>query len=288
MPGGGGTTGPNYFWNTKPDGLTLMTVGANATLPPLLNRSDVRYDLTKLPAFIAVGVAGIIFAKPSVVDKPENILQAKGMIYGGSGSGSGTAVFLMAKELLGIPTDKLVLAYEGSGDARRAFLSGEINTTWDTGPAYTTALKPYADKGEMVILYQTGLQDENANFYKAPVFPSNILTLNELHEKIKGKAPSGLAYETYSAIIAATVTFDFPILPPPGTPDNIVKVYMDACDKMVKDPEFLAQSDKVIGEKSPWISGQSAAKAFKASYKISPEGSQYYRDTLRKYGVVVE
>ena len=75
---------------------------------------------------------------------------------------------IIAKESLGIPA-KLVLAYASSSEARRAFFAGELNLCYESVEAYSGAIAPYVEKGDVMLLFQTGLIDEQGKVTNAKI-----------------------------------------------------------------------------------------------------------------------
>ncbi len=143
MPGGGGTVSANYVYASPPNGLTLLNGTAAIFLNPLLGMPAVKYSITKMTSIIRTVSSTIYYCSPDVADKPEDIMKAKNMIFGG-GPGISTVLFLCTNEFIGFPIDKAVLAYTGGGDRRRAFLSGEINTNYEgSAPGYYQYLTRY-------------------------------------------------------------------------------------------------------------------------------------------------
>lgn len=288
IPGGGTTIGANYVYSAKPDGLTLLASTSNAQVQQLLGTIAVKYDLLKMTTVIGTPAGALFYAKSGIIAKAEDLPRAKGLIYGyTAGTAPGTVLFIIAKESLGISTDKVAFGYTGGGDARRAFFSGEINFSYETAGGYEEALAAYVQKGEVMLLFQTGLVDEKGNLVKDSNLPP-MLTYSELHEKINGKPPSGLAWDAYKAVIAAAQNFNRNLLLPPGTPDGMIRAYWDASAAMVKDPEFGTVIDSVIGKGVVWGVGETYHNTFKQNFGMKPEIRDWLIAALKKYNIAVE
>lgn len=289
MPGGGsGIIGGNYAYEQKPDGLTLLISGGVIQLSQLIGQGGVRYDIQKMTPVVACASANVIYAKPTVVDKPENLLKAKGIIFGHMAGALGYT-FTVSKELLDFPADKVILAYGGTGDARRAFFAGEITVSNDNGPGYLTSELPYVQKGEIIALYQGGILDDQGNLVKDPGLPADILTVKELYEKLHNKPPSGIKWDAFKSIVAATANYNNLLMLGPGTPDNIKKAYWDAAAAMLKDADYLSTILTLVSKETKWMTGESLDKGFKENCVMKPEVREWFRDTMKsKYGVVIE
>lgn len=286
MPGGEGIIGANYAYQAKPDGLTGLAGSGPDLMAQLLGMKGVAYDYQKMAHILGTTQTGIYYAKAGVVDKPENILKAKGMVFGHS-SGAMSILFVIAKELTNFPADKVILAYTGTGDALRAFLSGETNTSYSSVGAYRQTIAPLVAKGEVVALFQPGILDDKGNVVRDSAVPE-VPTIPELYQMISNKPPSGEAWEAAKSLMA-TRTYVHLFRLPPGTPESIVKMYWDASEKMVKDPAFLEIAiPQIGGEGSGVAAGETVDKTFKATFRISPEVQKWLRATVSRYGVTVE
>lgn len=286
MPGANGTIGANYVYHTKPDGLTILSTMGGILISQLLALKAVRYDLLKMSGLVGMGAGSLFIIKTGIIDKPEDLLKAKGIKFGHSG-GSPGYLFIVAKELLNIPTEQVVLAYSSGGDALRSFLAKEHNMGGGATSAYFQSIAPLVEKKEVTLAFQSGLLDQNRDIVKDPFAPPS-LTTKELYEKIYGKPPSGMAWDAYKAMVAVAGNYDKVLHLPPGTPDNIIKLYWDAADRMVKDPEFRKMADPLIGD-TMYKTGESFQKEFKANYGMAPEILKWLKETLgTKYNITVD
>ncbi|MBI2858764.1 MAG: hypothetical protein HYX90_06775, partial [Chloroflexi bacterium] len=120
---------------------------------------------------------------------------------------------------------------------------------------------------------------------RSPIFPPDLMTAKQLYEKVHGKPPSGTAWEAYRGLLAAD-SYDKVLALPPATPNNIVRVYWDAAQKMIKDPAFIAISDRILGKDTPWGAGEEYDKKFKREFGMKPDTRAFLQDLLAtKYGM---
>ncbi len=283
LPGGGGTIAPNYVYKVKPDGLTLLITSVAVPLAQLLGQRGVDYDLTKMTLLVGTESYNVFYTKSGIVNRPEDLPKAKGLSYGGS-SGTSTIIvlFMIAKQLLDIPA-RFTSGYEGGGDARRAFLSGEINMTADSIFAYE-AIEPYVRTGEVMLLFQTGMIDEKGNVARGPGF-AQTPTTGELYENIYGKPPAGMTWDAYRVTLTAhSQGYTGLFLPP--TPDSMVRVFWDATEAMIKDADFVSLVSAINAE-SRWWAGEAYDKQFKLGLTMKPEIRDWIRDLLAQYGIAV-
>lgn len=290
MPGGGGTIGPNYVYGAKPDGLTTLIVSGTPMVPDLMKFQAAKYELTKMPAILGTTMSTIFIMKTGIVKSAEelatnkDVVKAKNVTFGHSSSVSGWG-FIVAKEMLESPIN-IVLGYEGGGEARRALLSGEIHITLDNSSTYQGTIAPLVKSGDVMLLFQSGFFDPSGKVIRDPALP-NIPTFDEVYKNVYGKPPSGVMWDAYSALITAKSTYDKIIFLPPGTPEPIARTYWAAAEQMIKDPSYLEAAVKMVGE-AGWRAGEGYDKAFKREWGMDANVREWLRDTVKKFGVVVE
>lgn len=286
IPGGEAIFGSNAAYAAKPDGLTLLAAGGSVFMGELLDKPAKKYSMTKMPAIIGLPLSSAMITRPSVIKNADDIMNAKGMVWGHTAGGV-SVIFIISRELIGFPLEKAIMAYSSSGDSLRAFMSGETNAVNATAGLYKSTIKPMEDKGEVILMFQTGSLEASGQLRQSPVFAKTVLTAAGAYEKMYNKPPSGNAWEAYKSI-AATRSADKPLLLPPGTPQNIVDTYWAAAEKLVKDPEFLKTTDELYAE-NEWIVGKEFDDLFKGQVKMSPDTRKWLSNLLEsKYGAVLE
>lgn len=288
MPGGSNTVGANYVYQSKPDGLTLLLGTASVVSTYVVGNPAVRYDLQKMPALLGNPGGNWYYTKPSVARKVEDLPKAQGIVFGHSASSSNTFIFIIFCKVVDIRPEKVVTAYSGAADARRALLAGEINTTSEGLETYTSALAPYLASGEIVALFQSGIGDEKGEIVSDPGYPASLPTVRGAYERIYGKSPSGIAWDAYKALVAGTRSFKNLLLLPPAVPDSILRAYWNAADKMLKEPEFRKTVEQLQGEQAPWGVGEAYSKQFNANMAMDPKVLDWIKGALGEYGVVLQ
>lgn len=283
MPGGNATIGSNYAYQAKPDGLTVLMTGASVLLAYITRMSAVHYDLQKMTAILGnSGNSALYYAKPGLVDKVENLPNARNIVFGYS-TGAPGWIFVCAIKLLDLRPQKVILAYSGTGESRRAFVAGEINMSAEDSEVYEQVLAPFVKTGEAVVLFQSGKLNDKGDLVREWNYPMEVPTGKELYEKVYGKVPSGIVWETYKGLTAATRTNQNILLLRPDTPTAIVKAYQDAVQRMVKDPEFIQQSGS-----NTWETGEAFANSIKANLAMKQESIDWLRTALGEYGVKLD
>ncbi|MBI2859017.1 MAG: hypothetical protein HYX90_08060 [Chloroflexi bacterium] len=287
LPGAKSTIAANFVYQSKPDGLTVLSSATDVVLSYAIGSGAAKYDLKKMPAVVATSGGVVFVIKPGIVDKVENLPKATGVIYGG-GPGASQWLFLAIIDILDMHPNRVVFAYGGGGEARRSLFSNEINMLGgQTITEYKQFLVPEIEKGEVQPLFQSGIVDVKGELIRDPNVPE-LPTTREVYEKIDGKPPSGIAYDVYKTVIASAYSARNVVVLPPGTPDSIVAAYWDAAQKMVKDPDFVKMIGPMVGTASPWMYGKEFADSFRNSVTIDPQLITWIRAALAKYGYTLD
>ncbi|MDI7260080.1 MAG: tripartite tricarboxylate transporter substrate-binding protein [Thermodesulfobacteriota bacterium] len=287
MPAAGGLVGANYVWHAKPNGLTCLITAGKTVMENILRSKGTEYKLEEMYAIYSSPTGRVYYCKPGLITGPNDIMTAKGLIFGHGAVTSGTTSgFLWAKELVGFEVQKMVFGYEGGGAARLAFLAGEINISGETTLGYYSSIKSHVEKGEVKPVFQGGLLDSKGNLPREKAAP-DIPTPAELYQKIHGRSPSGLVWEAYK-LVAGTSTYNKTVLLPPNTPKEYINIFRKAAIEMVKDPKFLEESER-MNPGSPHIVGEELASGYPKGVSGPPEVIQFMRKVLiQKYGVVFD
>ncbi|MDI7259739.1 MAG: hypothetical protein QME90_07450 [Thermodesulfobacteriota bacterium] len=286
MPGGGQLIGPNYVWTSKPDGLTWFIASATTIMSNMTRPKGTEFKLEEMPPIYGSSIGAVFFCRRGFIKEPKDIVTAKGLIWGHDAPTGGlSSAFIWAKELLGFQTAKTIFGYSGSGAARLAFLSGEVNFSAESIISYNTVMKSYVDKGEVVPVFQTGLLDAEGNIKREPAAP-DVPTVPELYEQIHGKKPFGPVLEAYKLVVGGSRTYAKVIVLPKGTPAEILSVLNKAIAEMVKDPKYLNEYEKE-NSGSPHLLGATLVKGYPVGVSRHKEVVELIKKTYtERYGVV--
>lgn len=277
MPGADGVTAMNFFaQQVKPDGLTL-TMGASQQGDPIHYRKpQSKYDATKLKFVGGVGRGGSTVvirkdAEPRLYDKTK-----PPVIMGSVGGIPRSGVLTTAWGIALLDWNaKWVLGYPGTNDLFVALERGEIEMTASSNLFQVAKL---LETGKVKVLTQTGIMTDGkvlarTEFSEVPVFA----------DQVKGKPSDPLLQKGFDYWFSL-VMLDKWLALPVDTPEPIVRVYREAFNKMVKDPEFLARGKKMSED----FEAQSAIDVetlIKTLGQTPPEALDYIRDMLKKQGI---
>lgn len=287
VPGGGSTKGANLFASrAKANGLDLLGTSGSTQFPYLLGDKRVEYDYAKWRPLLAYATGGVVYISPSLGVKTAADLVKKNppLKYGSQGATSLDLVPLLAFEMLGMNVDA-VFGMKGRSPARKAFMTGELQIDYQTSAAYLSQVTPLVKEGTAIPIMTWGSLDDDGNLVRDPTFP-DLPHFAEVYEQVKGKKPSGPAFDAWKAFFIAGFPAQKFVVVPKETPDDVVKVYQDAITKMFADPEYLAKKDKLIGD-YPQVTGKVAETRFKAAIHVPPAAREWVRGWLtKKYNVV--
>jgi tripartite-type tricarboxylate transporter receptor subunit TctC len=262
QPGAGGMTGVNFVGEVaEPDGLNMVMWTWNP-VAHLLKEATVRVPMDKYRMVGGLQFGNIGFIRTDVkpgMKAPADIVKAEKFWFGGLAASN-------FKDLLGrLQLDILntkyeyLTGYKGTADLNLAIQKDEIQFTTVSQNGWTTSVKPQmVDKGMVIPVFQTGNPTESASV-RHPDFP-DIPTLDELHQQLYGKAPSGPKWDMYRLLVPMRGAMTDVVWLPPKTPDNITNTIRKAFEDTIKDPNFQAEYKKVTDSKAVWVSGVAGQK----------------------------
>jgi len=287
VPGGGSTKGANlYASRAKADGLELFGTSGSTQFPYLLGDKRVKYDYTKWRPILAYATGGVVYISPKLGVKiaAELVKMNPPLKYGSQGATSLDLVPLLAFEMLGMDV-KAVFGMKGRGPARKAFMTGEVKIDYQTSAAYLSKVTPLVKEGSAIPIMSWGSLDDDGNLVRDPNFP-DLPHFAEVYEQVKGKKPSGPAFDAWKAFFVAGFPAQKFIVVPKETPDDMVKAYEEGFKKVFADPEYIANKDKKIGT-YPQVIGKAAEVKFKSATLVPPAAKKWVREWLaKKYNVV--
>ena len=154
---------------------------------------------------------------------------------------SDTDIFaLMLRNVFGAKL-KLVSGYPGTNDVTLAMERGEINGL--CGLSWSTVKTRHMDWIKATLVYipvQMGLQKEAA-----------IADVPGVLDLVKGDEQTRMV-----RLILAGQAVARPYAAPPGIPDDRRRALIAAFDRTMKDPEFLADAEKLQADVNPMTAGE--------------------------------
>jgi tripartite-type tricarboxylate transporter receptor subunit TctC len=264
MPGAGSVSAANYVWGiAKPDGLTLLAPHNNFYLAQLSGQKEVKFDLTR---FQWIGSLEnddmIMFARADAPFKSvQDIIRSKEPPKCGS-TGVGSSDYVMSKildETVGMKVGH-VTGYPGSSEIALAMERGEVACMGLTIATYY-GREPFLSwlKTKFVrFLAQSGHK-------RSPRIP-DAPTIYELMDEYKTPATKRRVAEA----MLQGGEWARPLIAPPATPPEVVKILRDGYERASKDPDLLAEAKKLSVEVVP-LRGEQLQKTAAEIIKQPPE-----------------
>lgn len=238
VPGADGLAASNYFvQQVKPDGLTIMMASGSTSDPIHYRKPEAKFDPSKFGIIGGVGRGGsvmviredaaarlndrskppVIMGTPAGVPKTGNLMTTWGIEYLGWNA-------------------KWVTGYKGTKDLGIALARGEIDMVSTSNMGEVMHM---TDNGKVRLLTQTGTI-QNGKY----VARSDAPKVPVLSDLMVGKISDPLAQKAF-AYYQALTAMDKWLVVPPGTPDEITKVYRTAYAEVSKDPHFFERGKKI-------------------------------------------
>ena len=242
MPGASGIVLAGHMYNKAPRDGSAIAILHNTIVVEQLLGQKVQYDSEK---FIWLGSANQLISTCVVSDR-SNItsfkdVQAREATVGGTGSpSSSTSLIANVLNTLAGARFKIIRGYPSSVSVLLAMERGEVDGLCGIGTdSLATSAKDALDSGKIKVIVQIG-QDPDPMI---PGVPESV-----------DFAVSPEARETMEFLIGRQY-FSRPFAAPPETPAARVQALRAAFDATMKDPQFIADADKVRLPLSP-VPGQ--------------------------------
>ena len=281
IPGGGSITGANEFAaRSRPDGLSFFGASASTQLPFLLGDRRVRFDYAQWVPVLVSPTGGVVWVHARTgISSHEQIAQLRGqeLVFPGQTASGLDVVPILALHVLGLNV-RYVWGMRGRGEARLAVERGDASIDHQTTPAYLTQVVPMVRSGTAVPLFSYGIIGPDGRVARDPSFP-DVPTFEEVFERMHGRAPSGPAYEAYLACSVSAFAGQKPAVLKRETPAPIIAAYRAAFERVVADPELIANRGEILGD-YPQAVGAAADELYRVATTISPQARAWVRDFL--------
>jgi tripartite-type tricarboxylate transporter receptor subunit TctC len=238
VPGAASLIAANQVYNiAKPDGLTIGAIYPALYFEQLIKRPEVKFDWTKF-GWIGSTVTSnhLMYVRSDTPYKTfEDVRKASTAPKCGATGVTSTGYYMpkLVEEATGAKFD-IVSGYVSGQDIDLAVERGELQCRAFTITAYF-AREPFITwrkKNFAHVLFQTG-QKREERVKDAP-------TIYELMDKYK--TPENI--RRLAKVILASGDFGRPLVTPPGTPADRLKILRDAFNKSMNDPAIKADAEK--------------------------------------------
>jgi tripartite-type tricarboxylate transporter receptor subunit TctC len=236
MPGAGSVIATNYVYNlAQPDGLTVGMPTQQIYMGEFVGNDEVKFQMRR---FLWIGSPdrnpAILYIRADTPYKTiDDVITSKVAPKCGGTGWESSSLIVALEEALGAKFE-LVLGYQGANEVDLAVVRGEV-VCRDLGLTAHFSREPFLSwhaKGFDRHLLQTGRKRDP----RAAETP----TIFELMDRYKTPEVNRRAME----VLAAGEGFGHPMMAPPGTPMDRVKILRDAYAKALGDPELVAEAQK--------------------------------------------
>lgn len=262
VPGGGSLKLAKMMVSSEPaDGSVLASIGEAMAYAPVLDPKNANFDPLALQwiGSLIDDPAYCLTTKSSGIDTMEKFLQSDFLI-GASGRSSSTYIFpAMVKNGLKAKF-KIVTGFEGTADIQLAMQRGEI--------AGLCGVSSYA------------LSVNRDTINLIGTFGDGAIAGEEKLESFSEKINDPTVRQAVS-LIESTLHFHHPLVVPPGTPGETVDALRKAYLEMARDPEFLADANR-IGETTVKVtSGEEISRIIAQHLKSDPAIFEAARNLIK-------
>jgi tripartite-type tricarboxylate transporter receptor subunit TctC len=242
MPGAGGIKATNYLYNVAAkDGSVIGIPPDTLVLSNVLTPDKVKYKSSDFRWIGAVVRANNVLVMRSDAAKTMEDIARKHTVVGGAGPGSPSIMMPLLLKWMTGGDMKVVAGYKGSGDIMIAIERGELQGAVFGWTSWKSLRGNWLKSGWAVPIVQFGVEKE-----------ADLPAIPLAHEIAKTpEARKVVAFMSSSGAIGRSYVM------PPKAPDDRLAALRAAFDRMVKDPEFLADAEKrkaeVIPATGAWV-----------------------------------
>lgn len=228
MPGAGGLNGAMHLARQSPrDGSEIGMVDRGIAVNQVLHAASVPLDARKFSWLGSVSsYGGIMQVAGRTGVKTADDLRRRAIVLGSWGVETSSYTEPVLLNALAGTKFKVVTGYRGAADVDLAIEAGEVDgriSSWAT-LKFTKAAELAA--GKIVVAMQSGVK-RNPDLPQVPL-------VGELAQSEQGRR--------ILQFIDSDAAIGWSVLAPPGVPVERVAALRAAFDRMVKDPEFLADA----------------------------------------------
>ena len=288
MPGGGGTNGTTYLGEVAPKDGTMVGFLTATAWNFASEPERFRVDFKNYEHIGYTGGTAVYYMRKDVppgINKPADIMKAKGLISGGVNARTGRDISIrLTLDTLGVPF-RHVTGY-GSGErARLAMQRNEIHLYADTTPGYRGVVEGTMIKDGLAIpLWYDPHWDGKTFSRSKQVEGLPIKAYHEVYQEIHGKMPSGPHWEAYLALITLNGAMQRILSLPPGAPQGAVIALRAALDKLSNDKDYHADATKTLGFIPEYYAGADAGPQIRNALTVPAEIRKFVAEYIPKGG----
>ncbi len=242
----------------------------------------VRYnDLKFIAGFKQVSLLYIRRDTAPGITKSADVAKARLFRAGAlSPTNQATLRMRLALDLLGAKYE-IIPGYKGLRDIEVAVRQGDIQVTHNSLSGWYTAVKPaLVDTGIVLPLIQYDYTRPDGSLGRSPD-AADVPAFLEVYKEVWGKdaMPSGEKWQALQLVSKIMDSMGRTVFMPPNAPAAAVEEMRGAMEKLAKDPEFIADYEKVVKFKPRFIVGAEGERIIAELGNVQPS----FVNFLRKY-----
>ena len=241
MPGAGSLVAARYLYVQAPkDGTSIGTIMRGAVMEPLIgDKEKANFDSRKFNFLASASTANGVtcFVRSDAKVQTFKQVFTEPLIVGASARGSAIGDTPRVINNWLKTKFKIVSGYNGTPDTIIAFERGELEGICGLQIGDLPRQVPSWNEGKVKVIVQIGMKsDEELNKLHVP----------EIWDFLKDPAD-----RTVGELVFAQLEFGRPFVAPPNVPTDRVAALRKAFDDTFKDPQFLADVDRLKLELDP-------------------------------------
>lgn len=259
MPGAASLVAANHLYNqATPDGTVMAIFASSVAMEPILGNKAARFDSAKFGwvGSMAQEVAYCgVWQAPGVASSWKEVGEKETIFGGGAAAAITFQHPMVLKNVLGAKGMKVVSGYPGTRDVNLAMNRGEVNASCGLfGSSIKSQWAKEVQSGQIKLVIQMGY-NKSTEFGDVP----SVFDFARTEEDRQV-----LEVHFHQQLLSR------PFATPPAVPADRLKALRDAFQATMKDPEFLADAQKVGLDIDP-VTGEEIEAALKrfASFKPS-------------------
>jgi tripartite-type tricarboxylate transporter receptor subunit TctC len=276
MPGAGSMIAANHVFNlTKPDGLTLGSIGGALFMAQLTGRKEVQFDWPKFSWIMTPERGGhLLYLRSDALFKNLDELRHANNPPRCSATGVGSTGYdvpRLLEEAFGFKF-QVISGYRGGAEQDLAMERNEVQCRAITIDGFfgREPFRTWMKNGFVRVLLQTEKK-------RHPNLP-NVPTIFELMDQYKVADAKRRLVNSYLGIWGFGSR---PIVSTPGVPSDRLKILRDAFMNMFKDPELLDEMNKRNWQAEP-VAGEELEALAKEVVNQPPDVAAALKRILSK------
>jgi tripartite-type tricarboxylate transporter receptor subunit TctC len=256
MPGAGGLIAANYVANVAPkDGTVIGALHANTTLAQVTGAPNVEFDVRQFAWIGRTSSGGLNVHHTwhtSGITSFKDLLTRQVVVGSGGPTSDSTVLPTAINQMMGGKL-KILSGYSGTNETTIAFERGEIDMAMQNWEFLRSRNADWLKDKKINLIVQYGLQ-------RHPELP-DVPTIIEMSSTDEQRQVWSLFLQSSNIGYSLAMT--------PGVPADRVALVRKAFDEMVKDPGFVAETNKMNLPLEP-LSGEALQKTIESMFKIDP------------------